>query len=53
MSNVYADYIRSKGRDLPGPSTAPIPEYPRTIGWKTFESHEEYLEHLADFLNGQ
>jgi hypothetical protein len=51
MSNVYTDQIRQQGKE---PSNAPAPkvEYPRTIGWRTFYSEEEYQEALADFLNG-
>jgi hypothetical protein len=52
MSNPYTSYYKEKCRDMPGPDTRPVPQYPRTIGWKTFESHDEYLEHLADFMNG-
>jgi hypothetical protein len=50
-SNPYAQQIRQQGKE---PSKAPAPkvEYPRTIGWRTFHSEEEYKEALADFLNG-
>lgn len=50
-SNPYKDYVRSKGRDISG-IPAPIPSYPRTIGLRTFQTHEEYLEALHDYLNG-
>jgi len=50
-TNPYGDQIRQQGKD---PSKAPAPKrtYPCTIGWRTFNSEEEYQEALADFLNG-
>jgi len=49
--NVYEAQILAKGRDLPT-ALAPKKQFPCTIGWKTFETQEEYDEALADFLNG-
>jgi hypothetical protein len=52
-ANYLEEYIVSKGRDIDrSPSKAPIPSYPRKIGARTFETHEEYLEALHDYLNG-
>jgi hypothetical protein len=51
MTNIYQEQIRSQGKD---PSNAPATRktFPCTIGLRTFETEEEYLEALADFLNG-
>ena len=51
MTNPYEDYLRLKGRDIPR-TAAPVPTYPRTIGSRTFQSHEEYLRALGEYLNG-
>ena len=50
-SNPYAQQIFQQGKE---PSKAPAPEaqYPRTIHGRTFETKNEYLEALADFMNG-
>jgi hypothetical protein len=50
-NNPYVQQILSQGKE---PSTAPAPEheYPRTIHGRTFETKNQYLEALADFMNG-
>jgi len=52
-ANHLEEYIVSKGRDIDrSPCKKPIPTYPRTIGLRTFNTHEEYLEAMYDYLNG-
>ena len=50
-NNPYIAQILAQGKE---PSNAPAPEaeYPRTIYGRTFETKNEYLEALADFMNG-
>jgi hypothetical protein len=50
-SNPYIQQILDKGRDYV-PTAAPKAEYPRTIYGRTFETEADYLEAVADFMNG-
>lgn len=50
-SNPYIQQILDKGRDYV-PTPAPKAEYPRTIYGRVFETEADYLEAVADFLNG-
>ena len=50
-NNVYAQQVLAQGRDL-SKKTAPVGEYPKTVYGRTFETHEEYLEALHEFMNG-
>jgi hypothetical protein len=50
-NNPYIQQILDKGRDYV-PTPAPEAEYPRTIHGRTFETKNQYLEALADFMNG-
>jgi hypothetical protein len=49
--NPYAQQIREQGKE-PSKATAPKRTFPYTVGWRTFNTEEEYQEALADFLNG-
>lgn len=51
-TNPYVQQILSQGKE-PSNNPAPQAEYPRTIYGKTFNTEEEYLEAIHDFLNGQ
>jgi hypothetical protein len=50
-SDPYSDQIRAQGRE---PSNAPAARktFPCKIGRKVFETEEQYLEELHEFLNG-
>jgi len=50
-SNPYIAQIYAKGRDYV-PTPAKMPEFPKTIHGRTFETKNDYLEALADFMNG-
>ena len=50
-NNVYASQVRAQGRDLSN-KPATVGEYPKTVYGRTFQTHEEYLEALHEFLNG-
>ena len=50
-NNVYASQVLAQGRDLSN-KTAPVGEYPKTVYGRTFQTHEEYLEALHEFMNG-
>ena len=50
-NNIYAQQVRAQGRDLSN-KTAPVGEYPKTIYGRTFQTHEEYMEALHEFMNG-
>ena len=51
-NNVYAQQVLAQGRDL-SKKTAPVGEYPKTVYGRTFETHDEYLDALHEFMNGQ
>jgi hypothetical protein len=51
MRNTYTDQIKSQGKD-PVNKPAKLGEFPKTIYGKTFETKEEYLEAIHDFMNG-
>ena len=50
-NNPYVAQILSQGKE---PSKAPAPkrEFPCTIHGRTYETEQEYLQDLHDFLNG-
>ena len=50
-SNPYTDQIKSQGRD-PVNSPAKLGEFPKTIYGRTYDTQEEYLAAIHDFLNG-
>ena len=50
-TNCYTNQIKSQGRD-PVNAPAKLGEFPKTIYGRTFDTKEEYLEALHDFLNG-
>ena len=50
-NNVYASQVLSQGRDLSN-KPADLGEFPKTVYGRTFETREEYLEAIADFMNG-
>ena len=50
-TNCYINQIRSQGKD-PVNAPAKLGEFPKTIYGRTFDTKEEYLEALHDFLNG-
>ena len=53
MRNVYSDYIQDKGFTVGEcQRSAKDREFPKTIHGRTFETREQYLEELHDFLNG-
>ena len=49
--NPYIDQIKSQGRD-PINSPAKLGEFPKTIYGRTYDTQEEYLAAIHDFLNG-
>ena len=51
-SNPYVQQIQEQGKE-PSLNPAPQAEYPRTIYGKVFNTEEEYLQELHEFLNGQ
>ena len=50
-NNVYASQVLAQGRDLSN-KPATVGEYPKTVYGRTFETHEEYLEAIHEFMNG-
>ena len=50
-NNVYAQQVLSQGRDLSN-KPADLGEFPKTVYGRTFETREEYLDAIADFMNG-
>jgi len=50
-SNPYIAQIYAKGRDYV-PTPAKMPEFPKTIHGRVFETEAEYREAIADMLNG-
>jgi hypothetical protein len=55
VSNVYEEYITQKGytvAETRQTASKVKRTFPCTIGARTFDTEEEYLEALADFLNG-
>ena len=50
-NNIYEQQIREQGRE-PSGKKAELGEFPQTIHGRHYETREEYLEDLADFLNG-
>lgn len=51
MTDQIRDYYRQKCKDVPK-SPATKKTFPCTIGLRTYQTEEEYLEALHDFLNG-
>jgi len=51
MRNTYTEQIKSQGKD-PVNKPAELGEFPKTIYGRTFETKEEYLEAIHDFMNG-
>ena len=49
--NPYVQQILEQGRDCSN-NPAPQASYPRTIYGRTFNTEEEYLQELHEFLNG-
>lgn len=50
-TNPYITQILSQGKE-PVNKPAELGEFPKTIYGRTFDTKEEYLEALHDFLNG-
>ena len=50
-TNHYTNQIKSQGRD-PINSPAKLGEFPKTIYGRTYDTQEEYLAAIHDFLNG-
>ena len=50
-SNPYVQQIQEQGKE-PSRNPAPQAEYPRTIYGRVFNTEEEYLQELHEFLNG-
>ena len=50
-TNCYINQIKEQGRD-PVNAPAKLGEFPKTVYGRTFDTKEEYLEALHDFLNG-
>ena len=50
-SNPYVAQILEKGRDYV-PTPAKMPEFPKTVHGRTFETEAEYREAIAEMLNG-
>jgi len=53
-SNPYIQQLLDKGYSLAEAQARPAAKktFPCTIGLHHFDTEEEYLEHLHDFLNG-
>ena len=51
-SNPYINQIKSQGKD-PVNSPAKLGEFPKTVYGRTFNTKEEYLEAIHEFMNGQ
>ena len=50
-NNVYAQQVLAQGRDLSN-KPADLGEFPKTVYGRTFETREEYLEAIHEFMNG-
>ena len=50
-NNCYINQIKSQGRD-PVNQPAKLGEFPKTIYGRTFDTKEEYLEAIHEFMNG-
>ena len=50
-NNCYTNQIKEQGRD-PVNAPAILPEFPKTIYGRTYNTKEEYQEAIHDFLNG-
>jgi len=50
-SNPYINQIKEQGRD-PVNQPAKVGEFPKTIYGRTYDTKEEYLSAIHDFLNG-
>ena len=50
-NNIYAQQVLAQARDLSN-KPATVGEYPKTVYGRTFETHEEYLEAIHEFMNG-
>ena len=50
-NNIYAQQVLAQGRDLSN-KPATVGEDPKTVYGRTFETHEEYLEAIHEFMNG-
>ena len=51
--NPYVQTLLEKGYTVAETRTpAPKRTFPYTVGYRTFQTEEEYQEALADFLNG-
>ena len=52
-SNPYVQTLLEKGYTVAETRTpAPKRSFPYTVGYRTFQTEEEYEEAIADFLNG-
>ena len=51
-SNPYINQIKSQGRD-PVNQPAKLGEFPKTLYGRTFNTKEEYLDAIHEFMNGQ
>ena len=49
--NIYTTQIREQGRE-PANNPANLGEFPKTVYGRTYETREEYLEALHEFMNG-
>ena len=49
--NIYTTQIREQGRE-PANKPANLGEFPKTVYGRTYETREEYLEALHEFMNG-
>ena len=50
-SNPYINQIKEQGRD-PVNQPAKVGEFPKTLYGRTYDTKEEYLSAIHDFLNG-
>ena len=51
QNNIYTQQIIDQGRE-PINKPAQLGEFPKTVYGRTFETKEEYLEALHEFMNG-
>ena len=51
QNNIYAQQIIEQGRE-PINKPAQLGEFPKTVYGRTFETREEYLEAIHEFMNG-
>lgn len=52
-TNPYTQHLNAKGYDTSDAKKKPKTRtFPCTIGWRTFNSQEEYDQALHDYLNG-